>query len=200
MFKSVLQKQQARQGPDRRAARMVLQGQRLHAVAPGRADPSPAFAQDAGEEPEIAGIYVIGEQRHAVPARLCAGQRILRPRDRARQLPVLAHSKLRNCVLRPRDPASATLPDDIRGMSRILRDGKALWEKPFLSGEANMSPHHRQPRTPPLQIRLVPPAGRRPRPYVRHRDAELRRRHPGGRWRRVRDLGAGLWRLLAETG
>ncbi|TIW05215.1 MAG: GguC protein, partial [Mesorhizobium sp.] len=28
---------------------------------------------------------------------------------------------------------------DVRGTSRILRDGKLLWEKPFLSGEANMS-------------------------------------------------------------
>jgi hypothetical protein len=27
----------------------------------------------------------------------------------------------------------------VRGTSRILRDGAALWEKPFLTGEANMS-------------------------------------------------------------
>ena len=27
----------------------------------------------------------------------------------------------------------------MRGTSRILRDGRTLWEKPFLSGEANMS-------------------------------------------------------------
>jgi hypothetical protein len=31
------------------------------------------------------------------------------------------------------------LPADIRGTSRILRDGEPIWEKPFLSGEANMS-------------------------------------------------------------
>ncbi|TIP54411.1 MAG: GguC protein, partial [Mesorhizobium sp.] len=31
------------------------------------------------------------------------------------------------------------LPADVRGASRIWRDGKLLWEKPFLSGEANMS-------------------------------------------------------------
>ena len=31
------------------------------------------------------------------------------------------------------------LPADVRGTSRIWRDGKLLWEKPFLSGEANMS-------------------------------------------------------------
>ncbi len=31
------------------------------------------------------------------------------------------------------------LPEHIEGKSRILRDGKTIWEKPFLSGEANMS-------------------------------------------------------------
>jgi len=31
------------------------------------------------------------------------------------------------------------LPADVRGMSRIVRDGKTLWEKPFLTGETNMS-------------------------------------------------------------
>ena len=30
-------------------------------------------------------------------------------------------------------------PEDIRGTSKILRGGTTLWEKPFLSGEANMS-------------------------------------------------------------
>jgi hypothetical protein len=31
------------------------------------------------------------------------------------------------------------LPADVRGTSRIIRDGAVLWEKPFVSGEANMS-------------------------------------------------------------
>ena len=31
------------------------------------------------------------------------------------------------------------LPQHVEGTSRILRDGRAIWEKPFLSGEANMS-------------------------------------------------------------
>jgi hypothetical protein len=31
------------------------------------------------------------------------------------------------------------LPDDIRGTSRIRRGSAVIWEKPFLSGEANMS-------------------------------------------------------------
>jgi hypothetical protein len=31
------------------------------------------------------------------------------------------------------------IPGSIEGMSRILRGGKVIWEKPFLTGEANMS-------------------------------------------------------------
>ena len=50
----------------------------------------------------------------------------------------LAHSKLRNASFGPEILVGA-LPDDIRGTSRIHRAGKPFWEKPFLSGEANMS-------------------------------------------------------------
>jgi hypothetical protein len=31
------------------------------------------------------------------------------------------------------------MPADLRGTSRIRRNGAVIWEKPFLSGEANMS-------------------------------------------------------------
>ena len=50
----------------------------------------------------------------------------------------LAHSKLRNASFGP-EILIGDLPADIRGSSRIWRDGEKLWEKPFLSGEANMS-------------------------------------------------------------
>jgi len=50
----------------------------------------------------------------------------------------LAHSKLRHAALGP-ELRLGDLPQDVRGASRILRDGAILWEKPFLSGETNMS-------------------------------------------------------------
>ena len=34
-----------------------------------------------------------------------------------------------------------SLPPDIRGTARIRRGGEAIWAKPFLTGEANMSHH-----------------------------------------------------------
>ncbi len=60
----------------------------------------------------------------------------------------LAHSKLRPCSFGP-ELLVGDLPADVRGTSRILRGGTAIWEKPFLSGEdhmchsiANLEAHH----------------------------------------------------------
>jgi hypothetical protein len=50
----------------------------------------------------------------------------------------LAHSKLRPAALGP-ELLTGKLPADVRGTSRIVREGRTLWEQPFLTGEANMS-------------------------------------------------------------
>ena len=108
------------------------------AVAPGTALLSPAFAEDAGEEPEVAGIYIIGDD--GMPFRVgfaLSNEFSDHVTERVNYL-YLAHSKLRNASFGP-EILIGDLPVDIRGASHILRDGKPLWEKPFLSGEANMS-------------------------------------------------------------
>ncbi|KLE35942.1 AraD1 family protein [Aurantiacibacter luteus] len=108
----------------------------------GPSDPlvSPAFARDGGEEPELAGIYLIGPD--GTPWRLgvaLANEFSDHVTERHNYL-WLAHSKLRPAALGAElllgDP-----PGDLRGTSRILRDGKVAWEKPFLTGEDNMSHH-----------------------------------------------------------
>jgi hypothetical protein len=107
-------------------------------AAPGHPIPSPAFARDAGEEPEIAGIYVIDQEGR--PRRLgftLANEFSDHVTERVNYL-YLAHSKLRACAIGP-ELRVGDLPHHIAGTSRILRGGKVLWEKPFLSGEDNMS-------------------------------------------------------------
>ena len=107
-------------------------------VAPGAPLVSPSFALDMGEEPEIAGIYLIDAA--GMPVRLgfaLANEFSDHVTERGNYL-WLAHSKLRPAALGPELLVGA-LPADVRGTSRILRDGATLWEKPFLSGEANMS-------------------------------------------------------------
>lgn len=108
------------------------------AVAPGAPLVSPDFAEDAGEEPEIAGIYVIGDDGAAFRVGFTLSNEFSdHVTERVNYL-YLAHSKLRNASFGP-EILLGDLPADIRGTSRILRDGATLWEKPFLSGEANMS-------------------------------------------------------------
>ncbi|PVE59406.1 FAH family protein [Arthrobacter sp. TPD3018] len=107
-------------------------------VAPEAAFASPAFAQDGGEEPELAGIYLIGDD--GTPFRLgiaLANEFSDHVTERHNYL-WLAHSKLRQASLGA-ELLLGTPPADIRGTSRIVRDGATLWEKPFLTGEANMS-------------------------------------------------------------
>lgn len=107
-------------------------------VAPGADLIMPAFAQDGGEEPELAGIYLIGPD--GTPWRLgfCLANEFSDHVTERHNYLWLAHSKLRQAALGPELLAGA-LPADVRGASRIVRDGAVLWEKPFLSGEANMS-------------------------------------------------------------
>lgn len=108
------------------------------AVAPGAPLVSPAFARDAGEEPEIAGIYIIGDDGQPFRVGFTLSNEFSdHVTERVNYL-YLAHSKLRNASFGP-EILIGDLPADIRGTSRILRDGKVLWEKPFLSGETNMS-------------------------------------------------------------
>lgn len=107
-------------------------------VNPGHPIPSPGFALDAGEEPEIAGIYLIDQ--NGQPRRLgfaLANEFSDHVTERVNYL-YLAHSKLRACAFGP-ELRIGDLPAHIEGKSRIWRDGKVLWEKPFLSGEDNMS-------------------------------------------------------------
>jgi len=107
-------------------------------VAPGAPLVSPAFAEDGGEEPEIAGIYVIGDDRQPFRVGFALSNEFSdHVTERVNYL-WLAHSKLRNASFGP-EILVGDLPADIGGTSRILRGGRTLWEKPFVSGEANMS-------------------------------------------------------------
>jgi hypothetical protein len=107
-------------------------------TGPGQPLKSPAFALDAGEEPEIAGIYLIGAD--GTPFRIgfaLANEFSDHVTERGNYL-WLAHSKLRPAALGP-ELLIGDLPANVTGMSRVLRGSRTVWEKPFVSGEQNMS-------------------------------------------------------------
>ena len=107
-------------------------------IDPGAALVSPAFAEDGSEEPELAGIYLIGPD--GTPHRLgfCLANEFSDHVTERHNYLWLAHSKLRPASLGA-ELLVGDAPADIRGVSRIVRNGETIWEKPFLTGEANMS-------------------------------------------------------------
>jgi hypothetical protein len=107
-------------------------------VASGEPLVRPAFALDGGEEPEIAGIYMVAPDGRPVRLGFALGNEFSDHVTERGNYLWLAHSKLRQAALAP-ELLLGTLPDRVAGTSRILRDGAVLWEKPFLSGEGNMS-------------------------------------------------------------
>lgn len=99
---------------------------------------SPHFADDAGEEPEVAGIYVIGEDGTPLRVGFALCNEFSDHVMERKNYLWLAHSKLRPCGLGP-ELLLGPLPPSVEGISRIRRAGEVIFEKPFQTGEANMS-------------------------------------------------------------
>jgi hypothetical protein len=107
-------------------------------VAPGQALELPDSALDGGEEPEVAGIYVIADEGTPFRVGYALGNEYSDHVLERRNYLLLAHSKLRTSSFGP-ELLVGDLPLEVKGTSRILRNGQVFWEKPFASGENNMS-------------------------------------------------------------
>ena len=107
-------------------------------VPPGEDLNTPSFSLDGGEEPEVVGLYLIGPDKMPYRLGFTLGNEFSDHKTEQLNYLYLAHSKLRQCSLGP-EILLGDLPDNVRGKSKIFRDGKVVWEKEFLSGEDNMS-------------------------------------------------------------
>ena len=107
-------------------------------VPPENAFTSPAFAQDGGEEPEIVGLYVIGPDGTPHRMGFALGNEFSDHITEKFNYLWLAHSKLRQCSFGP-ELRTGPLPAAVTGRSRIRRGNEIVFDKPFLSGEDNMS-------------------------------------------------------------
>jgi hypothetical protein len=99
----------------------------------------PDFSLDGGEEPEIAGLYLIGDDGQPYRLGYAIGNEFSDHVTERQNYLYLAHSKLRSCGLGPA-LLVGELPAHVAGVSRIIKaDGQVRWEKNFVSGEQNMS-------------------------------------------------------------
>ena len=97
----------------------------------------PSYAEDGGEEAEVAGIYVIGPTGQPYRVGMTQGNEFSDHRFEKRNYLHLASSKLRTCALGPElvvDPKFDSLPVTIS----IEHDGSEILSKTFSTGEAEM--------------------------------------------------------------
>lgn len=107
-------------------------------AAPGADIESPEFALDFGDEVEVVGIYLIGDDGKPYRLGFAMGNEFSDHKTEKINYLYLAHSKLRPCSIGP-ELALGELPSSIEGISKIIRDGEVAWQKAFVSGEDNMS-------------------------------------------------------------
>ena len=103
----------------------------------GQPLPSPSFALDGGEEPELVGLYLIAPDGTPQRAGFAIGNEFSDHVTERKNYLYLAHSKLRPCGIGPELRTGAP-PGHMEGASRIRRAGHIIWERPFLTGENNM--------------------------------------------------------------
>jgi hypothetical protein len=108
----------------------------------------PNFADDGGDEAEIAGVYLIGPECTPFRVGLAQGNEFSDHVLESKNYAYLAPSKLRTCALGPELVVGADFTD-VPGRVRIERGSETVWEAKLASGEramshllANLEHHH----------------------------------------------------------
>ena len=104
---------------------------------PFAALPVPPYAEDGGEEAEIASIYLVGEDGTPCRLGMAIGNEFSDHKFERRNYLNLAGSKLRSCGLGPELVVGAPF-QSISGEARIERDGRVIWDKNLKTGEQHM--------------------------------------------------------------
>jgi hypothetical protein len=97
----------------------------------------PSYAEDGGEEAEIAGIYVIDPQGQPRRIGMAIGNEFSDHCFEKQNYLNLASSKLRTCSIGPELVIDAGF-ESVNGEVIVERAGKAFWRKQIRSGEAEM--------------------------------------------------------------
>ena len=99
---------------------------------------SPGFADDGGEEPEVAGVYIVGPDAEPVRIGFTAGNEFSDHVMEKKNYLYLAPSKLRNCSIGPEIVIGGEFTD-IQGRVELVRAGETIWEHAIKTGESNMA-------------------------------------------------------------
>jgi hypothetical protein len=128
----------AQGGPPGAAPEWHFKGTGHSLVHPFHDFPVARFAEDASEEPELAGLYLIAPD--GTPHRLgfALANELSDHATERKNSGLVAQAKLCGSSFGP-ELLLGKLPAHIAGVSRITSKGRKRWERPFLTGQDNMS-------------------------------------------------------------
>lgn len=98
----------------------------------------PAYADDGGEEAEIAAAYLIGDDGKPHRIGFMIGNEFSDHVMEKQNYLYLAHSKLRTCSIGPELVTGIECFHELAGSVTIDRAGSPVWKAQFYSGEKNM--------------------------------------------------------------
>ncbi len=98
----------------------------------------PAYADDGGEEPEIAGCYLIDNEGNPRRVGFAIGNEFADHVMEKKNYLYLAPSKLRDCAIGPELVLDGDF-SDVHGTVHIERESDTFWSRAIVTGEANMS-------------------------------------------------------------
>jgi hypothetical protein len=118
----------------------------------------PAYGDDGGEEPEVAGVYFIASDGEPYRVGYCVGNEFSDHVMEKKNYLYLAPSKLRQCAIGPELTIGEVQFENLAGEVSVRRGDNTVWSSRIWTGQANMShsvanlehhhfkyPIHRQP-------------------------------------------------------
>lgn len=106
--------------------------------AHGEALEVPPYGNDGGEEPEVAGAYLVDQEGQPWRIGFCTGNEFSDHIMEKKNYLYLAPSKLRTCAIGPELVVDMDF-QEIAGNVQILRNNEVIWFKPTKTGEKNMA-------------------------------------------------------------
>jgi hypothetical protein len=119
------------------APEWFYKGNGLAVRAHGEALTVPGYAEDGGEEAEMAACYVVGRDGQPYRVGMAPGNEFADHQFEKRNYLNLAGSKLRACSLGPELTVDAEF-ESVPGRVGIVRDGEVLWSREIATGETEM--------------------------------------------------------------
>jgi hypothetical protein len=99
----------------------------------------PAYGEDGGEEPEVAGVYFVGPDGEPYRVGYAVGNEFSDHIMEKKNYLYLAPSKLRECAIGPELTVGDLPFENLAGEVSIQRGGHAVWSSKIWTGQTNMS-------------------------------------------------------------